>query len=268
MIPITSKRRAMEIFEYLWDIDENIKIYHGKDLESVKVKNKGFVSMGDIKNEDFGNLKEALLDCKILVYTSTMTCGISIIEDIFKPDVRISYYKSGPNPIDFIQMIGRCRTYDYAEDLMFLNCTKNNNFTSMEHLYDLYKSYNSIDNKDSEIANILLYCETRKNIFENNEFDFTIAYLNQMEYSIELVAIPETIKYKYISSDCVKMPTFLKINQIDIENYNDYKKLSKTNITTRMDYEKNNENMLRLIWLSKLENIDPINLTDDLLKFI
>lgn len=65
----------------------NIKIYHGEDA---RVEEHHTENMATIKHRDFKDVNEAWKDVDLLVYTSTLTAGISF--NLKRFDTLIGFY--------------------------------------------------------------------------------------------------------------------------------------------------------------------------------
>jgi hypothetical protein len=70
--------------------DKNIKYYDGEDGR----KHNG-VSMAKIKADDFADVHKAWADCDILIYTGTLTAGISFELERFDTFIGLFAKKSG-----------------------------------------------------------------------------------------------------------------------------------------------------------------------------
>lgn len=67
----TSLERAKEIYAEM-PTDKVIKYYDGEDAKKING-----VSKAKIKAEDFADVNKAWADCDILIYTGTLTAGVS-----------------------------------------------------------------------------------------------------------------------------------------------------------------------------------------------
>jgi len=75
--------------------NKNVKYYDGEDAKVYDNK-----SMAKIKAEDFTDVNKAWADCDILIYTGTLTAGISFELERFDSFIGI-YGKRTATPLGF-----------------------------------------------------------------------------------------------------------------------------------------------------------------------
>ena len=113
MIFTTSLKKAKEFFVQL-PTDKVIKYYDGEDAR----KYDG-VSMAKIKADDFSDVNKAWEDCDILIYTGTLTAGVSF--ELKRFDTFIGLYAlNSASALGFTQGLHRVRNFADNEGHLYI----------------------------------------------------------------------------------------------------------------------------------------------------
>lgn len=102
----------------------DIRFYHG-DAYAVESSNEEgeTVYHKDLKDEDFKNVDESWSNAKLLVYTGTLTCGVSYnpseLEKHF--DTFINVFQKGCGlASQFVQGFARCRKFNQKNHTLYI----------------------------------------------------------------------------------------------------------------------------------------------------
>lgn len=100
----TSREKAFALKSLLPN-DKSIKYYDGEDA----IKYDG-VSMAEIKRNDFKNVNDSWSDCNVLIYTGTLTAGISFELERFDTFIGI-FARNTSTALAFTQGLHRVRNF-------------------------------------------------------------------------------------------------------------------------------------------------------------
>lgn len=113
----TSVKLAKKTAAYFADLNPVLLTGLDQDVYTLNGVEKNIFQW---KHEFMANPDKFLNEYKpqMMIYTTTMTCGVSINIDYF--DVLVGYYNPTSNPIEFCQSLGRCRKINDKHAIIYI----------------------------------------------------------------------------------------------------------------------------------------------------
>jgi hypothetical protein len=229
----TSNNYAVKLTNMLKSVDRKVALFHGKDMHHINELNSISVSMKAFKAHWYPKVSQIFDEYDILIYTSSITGGISIEKPI--DAVFGIFLRNTCTCIDFLQGIYRCRNARFTEIYYKNGCdTNDGNMTPYKSLCSMME--NHVDYND-RFKNIECFVDAMLNQVKMYRDDVLLMNLKLVYgYDIELLDIDTVDMIDAEGIDYMKLwESYDKPSKQEIELFNSdkYKEMDNDSVEYR-----------------------------------